>query len=131
MSARYFSVFMHGCVLAGILVPGTPSEMKLSQAQRRIECIWNISAVLYQVYSSSKNKCSVMFVYGTFQLLIGVEDEDSCGRSGQCETPQACRGGSRVTRGKRSLARKSTAVLKSQIKINYNPNNYRGDQSWN
>jgi methionyl-tRNA synthetase len=46
--------------------------------------------------------------------LIGVQDEDSCGRSGQCETPQACRGGIRVTRGKRSLARKSKAVLEGQ-----------------
>jgi hypothetical protein len=24
----------------------------------------------------------------SFQQLIGVQDEDSCGRSGQCETPQ-------------------------------------------
>nr|WP_246289275.1 hypothetical protein [Bacillus haikouensis] len=45
--------------------------------------------------------------------MIGVQDEDSCGRSGQCETPQACRGGSRATRGKRSLARKSLAALRT------------------
>ncbi|XXM71210.1 hypothetical protein ACQ0QQ_16065 [Lysinibacillus sphaericus] len=44
--------------------------------------------------------------------MIGVEDEDSCGKSSLCETPQACRGGSRATRGKRSLARKSLALLR-------------------
>jgi ferredoxin len=27
-----------------------------------------------------------LFLVLMFQLLIGVEDEDSCGRSGQCET---------------------------------------------
>nr|WP_082051204.1 hypothetical protein [Rossellomorea aquimaris] len=43
--------------------------------------------------------------------MIGVQDEDSCGKSSLCETPQACRGGSRATRGKRSLARKSLAVF--------------------
>ncbi|WP_244888198.1 hypothetical protein [[Bacillus] enclensis] len=43
--------------------------------------------------------------------MIGVEDEDSCGKSSLCETPQACRGGSRATRGKRSLARKSLALF--------------------
>nr|WP_232353841.1 hypothetical protein [[Bacillus] enclensis] len=32
------------------------------------------------------------------------------------ETPQACRGGSRATRGKRSLARKSLALLESTLK---------------
>jgi hypothetical protein len=47
--------------------------------------------------------------------LIGVQDEDSCGKSSLCETPQACRGGSRATRGKRSLARKSIAELKSGL----------------
>ncbi|MGF3105989.1 hypothetical protein [Rossellomorea sp. DUT-2] len=45
--------------------------------------------------------------------MIGVQDEDSCGKSSLCETPQACRGGSRATRGKRSLARKSLAVLRT------------------
>ncbi|WP_246289021.1 hypothetical protein [Bacillus haikouensis] len=49
--------------------------------------------------------------------MIGVQDEDSCGRSSQCETPQACRGGSRATRGKRSLARKSLAVLRIYAEI--------------
>ncbi|MEL3972796.1 hypothetical protein AAEO50_10930, partial [Rossellomorea oryzaecorticis] len=34
-----------------------------------------------------------------------------------CETPQACRGGSRATRGKRSLARKSLAVLRATLKL--------------
>ncbi|MEL3972640.1 hypothetical protein AAEO50_10135 [Rossellomorea oryzaecorticis] len=48
---------------------------------------------------------------------MGVQDEDSCGRSDLCETPQERmrRGGSRVTRGKRSLARKSTAVFQASI----------------
>ncbi|WP_074440029.1 hypothetical protein [[Bacillus] enclensis] len=45
--------------------------------------------------------------------MIGVQDEDSCGKSSLCETPQACRGGSRATRGKRSLARKSLAVIRA------------------
>ncbi|WP_074439996.1 hypothetical protein [[Bacillus] enclensis] len=44
--------------------------------------------------------------------MIGVQDEDSCGKSSLCETPQACRGGSRATRGKRSLARKSLALFR-------------------
>ncbi|MBX9987888.1 hypothetical protein MMB68_06655 [Priestia sp. Y58] len=44
--------------------------------------------------------------------MIGGQDEDSCGKSGTGETPQAHkrRGGSPAARGKRSLARKSTAV---------------------
>ncbi|MFY2251154.1 hypothetical protein ACOSZH_14765 [Priestia megaterium] len=44
--------------------------------------------------------------------MIGGQDEDSCGNSGIDETPQECkrRGGSSATRGKRSLAQKSTAV---------------------
>ncbi|PFU61227.1 hypothetical protein COK90_18410 [Priestia megaterium] len=44
--------------------------------------------------------------------MIGEQDEDSCGKSGTGETPQehTRRGGSPVARGKRSLARKSTAV---------------------
>ncbi|WP_074440071.1 hypothetical protein [[Bacillus] enclensis] len=45
--------------------------------------------------------------------MIGVQDEDSCGKSSLCETPQACRGGSRATRGKRSHARKSIALFNS------------------
>ncbi|MFC7784026.1 hypothetical protein ACFQWC_05935 [Rossellomorea sp. GCM10028870] len=49
--------------------------------------------------------------------MIGVQDEDSCGKSSLCETPQACRGGSRATRGKRSLARKSLAVLRPYTSI--------------
>ncbi|MGG3196649.1 hypothetical protein [Priestia aryabhattai] len=44
--------------------------------------------------------------------MIGGEDEDSCGNSGSGETPQERKqlGGSPAARGKRSLARKSTAV---------------------
>ncbi|MEB4883906.1 hypothetical protein [Priestia megaterium] len=44
--------------------------------------------------------------------MIGGQDEDSCGESGTGETPQERkrRGGSTDARGKRSLARKSTAV---------------------
>ncbi|MCM3794345.1 MULTISPECIES: hypothetical protein [Priestia] len=44
--------------------------------------------------------------------MIGGQDEDSCGKSGTGETPQehTRRGGSPSARGKRSLARKSTAV---------------------
>ncbi|MEH7412932.1 hypothetical protein [Priestia megaterium] len=43
---------------------------------------------------------------------MGGQDEDSCGKSGIDETPQERkrRGGSSAARGKRSLARKSTAV---------------------
>ncbi|CAK8586016.1 hypothetical protein [Priestia megaterium] len=44
--------------------------------------------------------------------MIGEQDEDSCGESGIGETLQERlrRGGSPAARGKRSLARKSTAV---------------------
>ncbi|MED4292112.1 hypothetical protein [Priestia megaterium] len=44
--------------------------------------------------------------------MIGGQDEDSCGNSGTGEIPQERmrRGGSAAARGKRSLARKSTAV---------------------
>ncbi|MCT9856901.1 hypothetical protein N7610_25645 [Priestia megaterium] len=44
--------------------------------------------------------------------MIGGQSEDSCGKSGKGETPQERmrRGGSPAARGKRSLARKSTAV---------------------
>ncbi|MEM5007488.1 hypothetical protein ABEP42_14370 [Priestia megaterium] len=44
--------------------------------------------------------------------MIGGQDEDSCGKSGIDETPQERkrRGGSAPARGKRSPARKSTAV---------------------
>ncbi|MGI1798601.1 hypothetical protein ACRPLQ_09110 [Priestia sp. TRN 1309] len=44
--------------------------------------------------------------------MIGEQDEDSCRNSGIDETPQERkrRGGSSATRGKRSLARKLTAV---------------------
>ncbi|MCQ9281015.1 hypothetical protein NQ129_04440 [Priestia aryabhattai] len=47
--------------------------------------------------------------------MIGEQDEDSCGKSGRGETPQERmrRGGSASARGKRSLARKSTAVSKA------------------
>ncbi|RDZ14904.1 hypothetical protein C3744_13135 [Priestia megaterium] len=44
--------------------------------------------------------------------MIRGQDEDSCGKSGRGETPQEHRrqGGSSPSLGKRSLARKSTAV---------------------
>ncbi|MBX9996581.1 MULTISPECIES: hypothetical protein [Priestia] len=44
--------------------------------------------------------------------MIGGQGEDSCGKSGIGETPQerTRRGGSAAARGKRSLARKSSAV---------------------
>ncbi|MED3915247.1 hypothetical protein [Priestia megaterium] len=44
--------------------------------------------------------------------MIGGQGEDSCGKSRIGETPQERkrRGGSAAARGKRSLARKSTAV---------------------
>ncbi|WP_276319778.1 hypothetical protein [Priestia megaterium] len=44
--------------------------------------------------------------------MFGGQGEDSCGKSGRDETGQERkrRGGSSVARGKRSLARKSTAV---------------------
>ncbi|MDI3094929.1 hypothetical protein [Priestia megaterium] len=44
--------------------------------------------------------------------MTGGQDEDSCGQSGIGKTPQKCkrRGGSPAARGKRSLARKSSAV---------------------
>ncbi|MGB3565513.1 MAG: hypothetical protein WBA30_00005 [Priestia megaterium] len=44
--------------------------------------------------------------------MIGGQGEDSCGKSGTGETPQERkrRGGSAAACGKRSLARKSTAV---------------------
>ncbi|MCM3791898.1 MULTISPECIES: hypothetical protein [Priestia] len=47
-------------------------------------------------------------------MIVG-QDEDSCGKSGTGETPQERkrRGGSSPARGKRSLARKSTAVSKA------------------
>ncbi|MBE5098675.1 hypothetical protein [Priestia aryabhattai] len=47
--------------------------------------------------------------------MIGGQDENSCGESGTGETPQERkqRGGSQAVRGKRSLARKSTAVSKA------------------
>ncbi|MGG3270389.1 hypothetical protein ABEP16_15910 [Priestia aryabhattai] len=47
--------------------------------------------------------------------MMGGQPEDSCGKSGIGETPQERmrRGGSASARGKRSLARKSTAVSKA------------------
>ncbi|MBY0008104.1 hypothetical protein C1N83_17945 [Priestia aryabhattai] len=50
--------------------------------------------------------------------MIGGQGEDSCGESGTGETPQERkrRGGSAVARGKRSLARKSTAVSPVSIR---------------
>ncbi|AWD63833.1 MULTISPECIES: hypothetical protein [Priestia] len=47
--------------------------------------------------------------------MIGGQAEDSCGKSGIGETPQERmrRGGSASARGKRSRARKSTAVSKA------------------
>jgi hypothetical protein len=53
----------------------------------------------------------LLIIKGSFQLLIGVQDEDSCGRSVLGETPQErMRRGSPTARGKRRPARKSTAV---------------------
>ncbi|MEL3973883.1 hypothetical protein AAEO50_16485 [Rossellomorea oryzaecorticis] len=51
--------------------------------------------------------------------MIGVEDEDSCGKSVLGETPQERmrRGGSPTARGKRSLPRKSTAVFKDNNNV--------------
>ncbi|WP_258524415.1 hypothetical protein [Priestia megaterium] len=51
-------------------------------------------------------------MFSSFQQLIGGQDEDSRGKSGRGETPQERkrRGGSPAARGKRSLARKSTAM---------------------
>ncbi|MBY0028436.1 hypothetical protein H7K20_15100 [Priestia aryabhattai] len=47
--------------------------------------------------------------------MIGGQGEDSCGKSGTDETPQARkrRGGSSAARGKRSLAWKSIAVSRA------------------
>ncbi|WP_428834829.1 hypothetical protein [Priestia megaterium] len=47
----------------------------------------------------------------------GGQGEDSYGKSGTGETPQERkrRGGSSAARGKRSLARKSTAVLQGNF----------------
>ncbi|QTL50708.1 MULTISPECIES: hypothetical protein [Priestia] len=44
--------------------------------------------------------------------MIGGQGEDSCRKSGRGETPpeRKRRGGSSAARGKRSLARKSTAL---------------------
>ncbi|WEA42773.1 hypothetical protein [Priestia aryabhattai] len=44
--------------------------------------------------------------------MIGGQGEESCGKSGTGETPQERKrqGGSAAARGKRSLARKLTAV---------------------
>ncbi|MDR7244733.1 hypothetical protein [Priestia megaterium] len=44
--------------------------------------------------------------------MIGGQGEDSCRKSGRGETPRERkrRGGSSAARGKRSLARKSTAL---------------------
>ncbi|MED3930624.1 hypothetical protein ABEY43_21065 [Priestia megaterium] len=52
--------------------------------------------------------------------MIGGQREDSCGNSGTGETPQERkqRGGSPAARGKRSLARKSTAAEQA-VKIIY------------
>ncbi|MFU7588117.1 MULTISPECIES: hypothetical protein [Priestia] len=52
--------------------------------------------------------------------MIGGQDEDSCGKSGIDETPQERkrRGGSALARGKRSLARKSTAVSQ-EVQVMY------------
>ncbi|OLO38690.1 hypothetical protein BTA37_12640 [Priestia megaterium] len=53
--------------------------------------------------------------------MIGGQGEDSCGKSGTGETPQECqrRGGSRAARGKRSLARKSTAAVSQAVQPMY------------
>ncbi|MBY0196873.1 hypothetical protein H7U05_06095 [Priestia megaterium] len=53
--------------------------------------------------------------------MIGGQGEDSCRRSGTDETPQERkrRGGSSAARGKRSLARKSTAVSSDPCELIY------------
>ncbi|MGG1321224.1 hypothetical protein BTA37_25475 [Priestia megaterium] len=53
--------------------------------------------------------------------MIGGQGEDSCGKSGRGETPQERkrRGGSSAARGKRSLARKSTAVSIDPCELMY------------
>ncbi|WP_459992505.1 hypothetical protein [Priestia megaterium] len=57
--------------------------------------------------------------------MIGGQSEDSCGESGTGKTPQERkrRGGSAAARGKRRLARKSSAVQEaihsSNIKASY------------
>ncbi|RMA90435.1 hypothetical protein [Priestia megaterium] len=54
--------------------------------------------------------------------MVGGQGEGSCGKSGTDETPQERkrRGGSSTARGKRSLARKSTAVEQAAPLINCN-----------
>ncbi|MBY0214112.1 hypothetical protein, partial [Priestia aryabhattai] len=56
----------------------------------------------------------------------GGQGEDSCGKSGIGETPQERkrRGGSAAARGKRSLARKSTAVPYKLIYTSCSPLKY-------
>ncbi|MFE3897090.1 MULTISPECIES: hypothetical protein [unclassified Priestia] len=51
--------------------------------------------------------------------MIGGQGEDSCGNSGTGETPQERkrRGSSSTARGKRSLARKLTAVQCKSFRI--------------
>ncbi|WP_421535704.1 hypothetical protein [Priestia sp. D3YE.R1] len=53
--------------------------------------------------------------------MIGGQGEDSCGKSGTGETPQEHkrRGGLPAARGKRSLARKSTARSKHSAHVSY------------
>ncbi|MCM3195190.1 hypothetical protein [Priestia megaterium] len=55
--------------------------------------------------------------------MIGAQDEDSCGKSGTGETPQERkqRGGSPAARGKRRLARKSTAVSQATHTSSFTP----------
>ncbi|MED3897303.1 MULTISPECIES: hypothetical protein [Priestia] len=54
-------------------------------------------------------------------MLIGEQGEDSCGKSGTGETPQERkqRGCSPAARGKRILARKSTAVSQAIHAISF------------
>ena len=128
----------------------------LSQTQTNLLLSVQICSGLLFIFES--------FDFSCFQRLIGVQDEDSCGKSSLCETcpaiglrgkchksdrpwrqrtpsrpirlmptaserspplfyPQACRGGSRATRGKRSLARKSLAVWRTYF---YCSSFYRG-----
>ncbi|MEB2265737.1 MULTISPECIES: hypothetical protein [Priestia] len=60
--------------------------------------------------------------------MIGGQGEDSCGKSGRGETPQERkrRGGSPAARGKRSLARKSTAVSSDLCELMYPICSYLG-----
>ncbi len=61
--------------------------------------------------SFSRIECIRIFLFDLFKRLIGVQGEESFGKSGISETHRSnWQGGSPAARGKRSLARISTAV---------------------